>query len=116
MLYQSTGVLRYYPNKLIVEIDQGISDLYRKLIPKWIKTNCQMYPAHISVVRKETPPNMQYWDKYEGVEIDFWYENIIRFSETYFLLNVFCNKLEDIITDLGIPVSSIYSLPAYVFK
>lgn len=110
-LHKSTGILKYYPNKLIVEIDQEISNYYRKLIPKWIKTNKQMYQAHISVVRNEIPPNMQYWDKYEGNEIEFYYENIVRFGTVYCWLNVFSTRLEEIRIELGLPVSSMYTLP-----
>lgn len=111
LLHKSNGILRYHPNKLIVEVDQGINDYYRKLIPKWIKTNKQMYAAHISVVRKEIPPNMQYWGKYDGDEVEFYYENIIRFGTVYCWLNVFSTRLEEIRLELGLPVSSMYTLP-----
>ena len=110
-LYQSQGTLRYIDNKLIVEVDQGISDFYRALIPKWIRTNKQLYPAHISVVRKEIPPNMKVWGKYEGNEIPFSYSNVIHNGEIYFWLNAWSNQLEQIRLELGLPVDSLYTRP-----
>lgn len=115
MLYTSKGTLRYEKRgdayKLIVEVDQGISDYYRSLIPKWIAVQPQMYPAHVSVVRKETPINVEYWGRYEGEEIAFVYENIVRSGKVYFWLNVFCKRLEVVRLELGLPVRSEYTIP-----
>lgn len=112
-MFNSTGILKYHnnPYKLIVEIDQNICDYYRSLIPKWIKTNRQMYSAHISVVRNEVPVNLEHWGKYEGEEIEFLYENEIKFGAVYCWLNVWCKRLEEIRLELGLPVSSPYTLP-----
>ncbi len=115
MLYKSSGPLRYsqgdFGYKLIVEVDRGISDYYRSLIPKWIKTNPQKYPPHISVVRREVPVNLHHWGKYESKEIEFHYENIVHNGKVYYWLNVFATILEDIRVELGLPVSSEYTRP-----
>jgi hypothetical protein len=116
MIYSSSGPLLYswekeYGYKLIVEVDQGLSDYYRSLIPKWIKTNKQMYDPHISVVRKEVPKNLEYWGKYEGEEIDFQYTGTIYFGTVYCWLNTFSKRLEEIRLELGLPVSSEYTRP-----
>jgi hypothetical protein len=115
-LFESVGVLRYtikeeYGYRLVLEVDQGISDFYRALIPKWIKTNKQMYRAHISVVRYEVPPNLDAWGKYEGEEVKFLYSNYINNGTVYWWLNAFCTRLEEIRVELGLPVSSQYTLP-----
>jgi hypothetical protein len=112
-MFTSTGILKYHDNpyKLIVEIDQNISDYYRSLIPKWIKSNRQMYSAHISVVRNEMPINLQYWGKYEGEEIEFIYTPGVQFGKVYCWLNVWCKRLEEIRLELGLPVSSQFTLP-----
>lgn len=110
-LFKSTGILRYGKNKVIVEIDPGISDFYRSLIPKYLPYNRQLYAPHISVVRKETPPNMEYWEKYEGQPIEFEYDNEIQIGTVYFWLNCFSVRLEEIRQELGLPVSSPYTLP-----
>ncbi len=114
-LFHSSGPLRYsQPNggyKAIVEADTGIGKYYRSLIPKWIDTNPQKYDAHISVVRNETPINLDLWGKYEGEMIEFTYANHVYNNQTYWWLNVFSKRLEDIRVELGLPVSSQYTLP-----
>lgn len=118
-VFESTGVLRYsykegYGYKLILEVDKDIAN-YRKFIPKCFKVNSQMYPPHITVVRNEIPVNLDVWDKqvkeYEGEEIKFLYSNYINRGTVYWWLNAFCTRLEEIRVELGLPVSSVYTLP-----
>jgi hypothetical protein len=120
MLYKSKGVLRYsivdVGYKLIVEADQGIADYYLKLIPKYKNVTRQRYPAHISIVRKEVPINLDQWGKREGEDVDFWYDNEIKSGRVYFWLNVFSKKLEEVRTELGLPVSSEYTRPPDSFE
>jgi hypothetical protein len=54
---------------------------------------------------------MEVWGKYEGQEIDFSYENVIHSGTVYYWLNAFSTKLEEIREELGLPVSSQYTLP-----
>ena len=115
ILYSSIGVFEYHLSdsnyKAIVRIDQEISNFYRALIPKWIQVAPQMYPAHISVVRKEVPPNKDVWGKHAGEKIKFLYSPIIHHGEVYWWLNVFCKRLEEIRLELGLPVDSLYTRP-----
>ncbi len=99
---KSKGLFKYDDNRAFVLVDQGIADFYRSIIPKSIFVNPQRYPAHISVVRNEIPPNMTVWGKYQGIEIDFEYFPTIMQDETYFWLDVRCNKLEEIREELGL--------------
>lgn len=117
-LYWSKGVLKYnQPTdtvgyRLVVDIDPEITDYYRALIPPWKgKLNKQMYAPHISVVRKEIPPLPEFWGRYEGEVIEFAYDNVIHSSPTYWWLNCFSKRLEDIRLELGLPVDSPYTLP-----
>lgn len=114
MLFLSTGILRYYKGegyKLIVEIDQEIVNYYYSLVPKYVDLSRQMYSAHISVVRKETPVNLCNWNKYENKSISFHYENIIRNGTVYYWLDCFSVSLEEIRMELGLSVSSEYTRP-----
>jgi len=115
MLYKAAGILRYgvaeYGHKLVLEIEQDLADYYRSLIPKYYHVNRQRYGAHVSVVRKETPANPDAWGKYEGEEIEFVYDSEIKRGTVYWWLNVFCVRLEEIRVELGLPVSSQYTLP-----
>jgi len=105
-LHSSIGTLRYSERSfwMVVDIDQGIMDFYRALIPKAIKTNRPLYPAHISVVRKETPTKTEFWLKRQGEKVEFQYSPIIHFGEIYAWLNVYCIRLEEIRQELGLPL------------
>lgn len=116
MLFESIGTLHYGDNKLVVQVDPGISLFYRSLIPKWHRINLQRYPPHISVVRKETSPRMELWGKYEGERIRFFYDIDVQNDSRYWWLNIFCVRLEEIRRELGLPVSSPYTLPPVGFE
>lgn len=110
-MFESTGILKYFDNKLIVEVDQNIVDFYLSLIPKHLYVNRQRHAAHISVVRKEVSPNIEFWRKYEGEQVSFLYDNIIHNGTVYFWLNVFSKKLEDIREELGLENKSTFQPP-----
>lgn len=108
MLYKSVGILRYFHNgnyKLIVEIDQALVNYYRSLIPKYINFQNSKYRAHISVVRREIPNNLEYWNKYEGNKVIFYYNPSINIGQKYIWLNVICSKLNIIRKELGLPIN-----------
>jgi hypothetical protein len=115
MLYEATGILRYgsaeYGHKLTVEVEQDLADYYRRLIPKAKGVIRQRYGAHVSVVRKETPVNLDAWGKYEGESIDFVYDSEVKSGKVYYWLNCFSTRLEEIRIELGLPVSSEYTRP-----
>jgi hypothetical protein len=116
MLYDSTGILRYsneVSHRLVLEIDREIVRYYRSLIPKHFSTNLPRYVPHITVVRpeKEVPINLEFWGKYEGLEVPFLYDNQIQCGKVYYWLNAFCKKLEEIRLELGLPVISQYGQP-----
>lgn len=115
LLYKSYGILKYFrePFKCIVEIDQNLVDYYRKLIPKVHKVNRQGWSAHISVVRNRTPDDFDIfkWGQYEGELIGFAYSPKIQNDETYFWLNCYSLRLEEIRTELKIPPYEHLNLP-----
>jgi hypothetical protein len=119
-LYASVGYLHYSQDngyKLVVQVDQGISDFYRSLIPRYIPINPPKYKAHVTVVRsyKETPVILEPWGKYEGEAVPFFYSPVIHQGKVYYWLNVFCNRLEQIRMELGMPVTSEYTRPPETF-
>lgn len=120
MIHASAGQLRYSFDeevgyKLIVEVDPELSRYYRSLIPKYHVANKQRYQPHISVVRKETPPVIDAWGKYEGEDVEFQYDSYIHEGTVYWWLNVFSTRLEDIRIELGLPVSTEYTRPPDTF-
>lgn len=105
-MFSSSGVLQYGPGmRAVIWADQGISDLYRKLIPKYYYAQPQMYPAHITVVRsgREDVKNMDKWQKYEGELVPFEYDGYVNFDKPYFYLDIKSNRLGDIREELGLP-------------
>lgn len=113
VLHKSVGRLKYSDTgwNLRVEVDQGIVDYYLSLIPKCKNLNRQAYPAHISVVRKEEIPNKDLWGRYQGEEVKFYYSGHVHNGKVYYWLNAWCERLEEIRLELGLPVSSEYTLP-----
>ena len=115
MLHRATGILKYENNddfyKLIVEVDPNLALFYRSLIPKYKGVTGQRYPPHISVVRKEIPPNLALWGKYEESPVDFVYDSDIQNDDKYWWLNAFSTRLEEIRVELGLPVTSPFTRP-----
>jgi hypothetical protein len=97
--------------RAVVEIDPEIANYYRSLIPKHITFKKPLHPAHISVVRKAIPENMEFWGKYEGEIITFEYDPYICFSEKYCWLRCYSTRLEDIREELGLPRHSPVTRP-----
>ena len=116
-LYASSGVLRYsnmpsYGYRLVMEVDRGLADYYFALIPKWLgRLNKPMYAPHVSVVRHETPALLRAWGRQSGEEVEFLYANYVHNDGTYWWLNVFSSRLEEIRQELGLPLSSPYTRP-----
>ena len=118
-LFEAQGILRYTEKptyKCILEIDQEIVNYYRWFLPKCLEINPQKYRAHISIVRKEIPKNLDFWAKYEGKVINFWYQNVIYNGEIYFWLDAYSLKLEKIREELGLSNVWIYDKPLIGFN
>ena len=101
-----------------MEVDPGIADFYRSLIPKWLPVNKTRYDPHVTIVReaKEEPVHKEHWGKYEGEKVPFLYSPEVQTGKVYYWMNVFCKRLEDIRIELGLPVVSQYTLPPEGFR
>jgi hypothetical protein len=112
-MHTSTGILRYSENpyKLIVEVDPEIVRYYRALVPKWISLNRQKHAAHISVVRKEIPVNLQFWRKYEGQKIDFMYDGVVCWGKVYYWLCAYSDAITNVRLELGLTPTTVLSRP-----
>ena len=118
-MHNSVGTLRYgETHRLVLEVDQGLADYYRSLIPKYHVTNRPRWHAHVTVVRsgKEAPVDLTHWGKYEGEKVDFVYDSTIHQGKVYYWLNIYCKRLEKIRKELGLPVVSMYTLPPEGFN
>ena len=120
-LFKGKGTLHYafidgVGYRLVLNIDQGIVNFYRSLIPKWFNVIPQKYNAHISVVRKETPKNLEFWKAYEGQVVEFLYDVDIQHDHQYWWLNCYSHRLEEIRQELGLSNKSLYSIPTEGFE
>ena len=105
-VFEGKAVVKYGPGlKVIAEIDQGISDYYRSLIPKYYNVKPQAYKAHITIVRlnKETPTNLENWGKHEGRTISFKYDPNIHTAGKYFVIDAYSDEIGDVREELGLP-------------
>lgn len=113
-MFKSTGKLHYESGyKLALTVDKDLAAYYRFFIPKYYDIQPPGYHPHITIVRgyKQIPPNIQYWNKYQGQEVEFAYNNIIDKESYYFWINAWSTDLEDIRRELGLPVYSRNSSP-----
>lgn len=119
MLHVSTGVLRYASDerakdlKLVVEIDPGIAETYRALVPKHYRASRPRFAPHISVVRHEIIPagKMHLWGTHDGEARTFLYDSTIFHDETYFWLQVYSDILVAVREELGLPALSELARP-----
>ncbi len=121
ILHESSGPLRYIRGqagsyKLIVEVDRDIVGLYRRLLPRWIRTNPQAYAPHISVIRRETPVYAYRWGKREGQEVPFVYSPVVHAGGVYYWLNAYSLALEEIRLELGLPLIDRFGVEAEGFR
>lgn len=104
MWHRSIGTICYGPGnqRAVLAVDQGIADFYFSLIPKWVRAWPQRHGAHVSVVRREVPPNMDAWGRHEGERVEFEYEDEVSNDETYLWLDVRCPRVAEVRAELGL--------------
>lgn len=125
MLYASKGILRYSPQLignasekwwLILNCDAELGAYYRRLYEyqthRCLKLQTPGWKDHVSVVRNEEPADelKPLWFKYEGQEIDFKYEPVVKDNGLYYWLEVECDFLLDLREELGLPRNPEFNL------
>jgi hypothetical protein len=113
-VFTSSGKLIYSDPpaiRLVVEIDPDIAKYYRSLIPPYIHYSIPMYPPHISVIRRETPPNMTLWQKHHGEAVSFEYDPYVFIGRVYIWLKVWSKEIEDLRLELGLEAHSNITRP-----
>jgi len=109
MIFYSTGIVKYdlSPVKLYLEIDQGLANYYRSLVPKAYLLRGPAYKAHISIIRKEHVSNIDKMCTYKGEKIEYAYSIDTKIDQLgdgrYCWLNVHCKRFEEIRLEIGLP-------------
>lgn len=96
----------------IVECPHDIIDYYKYWVTKnkKFKISPPIFGAHISIIRDEEPLDKfkHLWGRREGEEVEFFYTPDFDTNGDYWWLNVYCPKLSEIRTELGLPPEPQY--------
>jgi hypothetical protein len=97
----------------VVDINHDLANYYFSLIPKYYHIQRPRWAPHITVVRpeKEKPQKTAKWGDHEGEIVRFMYDPYLFNDSQYFWLDIWCNRLEIIREELGLPNVSRYTLP-----
>ena len=115
-MYWSSGKLKYEDGsgfRLVVEVNEELADYYFSLIPKYLRPRRPRWKPHGTVVRpeKEIPPRTSKWGDHEGEVVSFMYDPYLFSDDQYVWIDLWCNRLEVIREELGLPNVSRYTLP-----
>ncbi len=113
MWVESTGTLRASVEngvyRLALDVDPGIVELARALVPRYIRLQRQKFAPHISVVRETQPvPGLL---AYDGREVGFTYCPEVVPGEVYYWLRAESQALRAIRVALGLPEMAWYTYP-----
>ena len=112
--HTSIGVLRASVvnglHRLALDVDPGIVEVARALVPKYSRLNRTRYAPHVSLVREEKRvlPN---WGKHDGEEVPFTYESYVYADELYWWLRVQSPRLLAVRVELGLAPMDWYTRP-----
>lgn len=110
------GTIRYSPKTLgkqvspnwwmIVDADPVIGKYYRELY-RIANYRCQKlempaWDAHVTVVRNEEPPNKEFWEKYNGHQVELLVGTEAKNNGYYTWLDVECDFLLNLRIELGL--------------
>jgi hypothetical protein len=106
-MFTSRGKLHYDESdgfRLVLYVEQDISDYYRALIPRWYRAYRQGWAAHLTVIRPGTddPGKIRYWGDYEGEVVEFIYSPYLENGNGYYWFNAWSKRLETIRSELGL--------------
>lgn len=67
--------------------------------------------THVSLLKGDSPPNPEYWGKYEGFEVEFHFNHLIRYDNgKHAWTDVYSEDLSAIREELGFPPKFWYHL------
>jgi len=112
------GDMKTKNNWCILQLPKDFARYYQYFLRKetHIVLNDPTFNAHVSIVRGESPPNMQAWKKYNNMPFYIEYEpEIVSFKDTkkagsYYCINFESKKLSDIREELGLTPHKIFHI------
>lgn len=123
-MFTSTGILQYDPgqgskkfeaNWALLMCDDELSRYYAWHLKKYgIETYSNdkgLWKTHISVMKGDDVISPEAWGKYEGYEVEFHYNHIVRFDNgKHAWLDIYSEDLSAIREELGFPFKPWYHL------
>jgi uncharacterized membrane protein len=100
-MFKSTGIFRQYNNWLLIEGDGEITRYYRELYKMYRYRVDQLQrpenPCHITIVSKyQDKPKSWELKEFDGIEVEFEYDNFPTDDGIYIWLPVICTKAQDV--------------------
>jgi len=112
--HTSVGVLRASLEegvyRLALDVDPGIVQVARALVPKHVRLQQTRFKPHLSVVR-ETVMTSPIWGRHDGEEVRFRYSTEIFWDETYYWLQADSPRLREVRIELGLKPMAWYTYP-----
>lgn len=120
----STGILQYDPGKgtkqfdpwwALLNCDDEISRYYAWQMKhhgiELYSNNHGLWKTHVSVLKGDAPSDASLWAKYDGFEVEFHYNHIIRYDNgKHAWVDVYSEDLSKIREELGFPPKYWYHL------
>jgi len=109
------GTLRYNPKLLgtssskwwvVLNCDPELGKYYRHLfyLQSYYcnKLTRPAWECHITIVRDEEPPNKQFWEKYNDLEVNFETVGEMETNGDYYWFPIKCQQALDLRSELGL--------------
>lgn len=123
-MFTSTGILQYDPGKgdkhfdpwwALLTCDDEIARYYAWFLKRYglevHPNNKGLWGTHISILKGEVPPDTSNWGKYDGFEVEFNYNHIVRFDNgKHAWVDVYSEDLSAIREMMGFPAKPWFHL------
>lgn len=124
IMFTSSGILQYDPRSgtkhdeawwALLICDNELSRYYARLLKSH---GVEVYPndkslwgTHISVLKGAEPPNPVAWGKYDGYEVEFHYNHLVRYDNgKHAWVDIYSDDLSYIRQELGFDAKPWYHL------
>lgn len=107
------GTKHYEPNWALLKCDEDIANYYAWHLKKHgVEVDpFNLWGVHVSSLKGDLPVNPEVWGKYEGYEVEFHYNHIIRYDNgKHAWVDVYSEDLSAIREELGFPPKFWYHL------
>lgn len=104
LIYDPHARIKQAPYWLILKTDEEIIRYYKAMLKQLYDLSFEktVWGSHISVIRGTPPINKKQWRKYQNEVISFEYTNKVYRAHSFFCVDAYSARLEEIRTELGL--------------